>query len=258
MIRHQAVPCNQLHCPSLTESASQRLIAFCRVGFVAREVEHLEWVALRIVTWNCRVGGFQYKASRVAELHPDVLVVQEVENLDSALLFGGHEQPTSGIASLTRVSQNAGPRCSLIPDYKFRTWTKKAAHSDLIAMRSEPCQRHFNLAAVWTWETKVGADSYRQVHKGLNEHAEWVRQRDTVGGSPGNRQRLQRVLFPEGLRLEGRRFGTAVTCLAFNQLRDNPAMESDLASPRGPLPYRHRIYDGMPRGLIDGNHATKP
>jgi DNA invertase Pin-like site-specific DNA recombinase len=32
------------------------------------------------------------------------------------------------------------------------------------------------------------------------------------------KQRLQQVLFPEGLRFDGERFGTAVTCLAFNKL----------------------------------------
>jgi site-specific DNA recombinase len=54
-----------------------------------------------------------------------------------------------------------------------------------------------------------------------------------MAGTPDQRQRLQRVLFPEGLRLKGDRFGTTVTCLAFNQLQENPSMESGLASPTG-------------------------
>ena len=54
-----------------------------------------------------------------------------------------------------------------------------------------------------------------------------------MAGTPDQRQRLQRVLFPEGLRLKGDRFGTTVTCLAFNQLQENPSMESGLASPAG-------------------------
>ena len=33
------------------------------------------------------------------------------------------------------------------------------------------------------------------------------------------KQRLQKVLFPEGLKFDGREFGTAVTCLAFKEMR---------------------------------------
>jgi hypothetical protein len=34
------------------------------------------------------------------------------------------------------------------------------------------------------------------------------------------KQQLQQVLFPEGLRFDGEQFGTAVTCLAFKQLEE--------------------------------------
>lgn len=58
--------------------------------------------------------------------------------------------------------------------------------------------------------------------------------RETVGDQ---RQRLQRALFPDGLRLRrDRRFGTAVTCLAFMQLQQNPEDRSGLAS-RAPHPF---------------------
>ena len=45
------------------------------------------------------------------------------------------------------------------------------------------------------------------------------------------RQRLQRVLFPEGLRFKDGRFGTAVTCLAFTKLQPISSQENALASP---------------------------
>ncbi len=47
------------------------------------------------------------------------------------------------------------------------------------------------------------------------------------------KQRLQRVLFPEGVRLKDGRIGTALTCLAFTQLQEVPNRESALASPPG-------------------------
>ena len=47
------------------------------------------------------------------------------------------------------------------------------------------------------------------------------------------KQRLQNVFFPEGLRFDGQEFGTAVTCLAFKQLPLEYATESSMASPTG-------------------------
>ena len=47
---------------------------------------------------------------------------------------------------------------------------------------------------------------------------------------PDQKQQLQRVLFPEGLRFDGERFGTAVTCLAFTQLRPSTSSKNGVAS----------------------------
>ncbi|HQP35550.1 MAG TPA: hypothetical protein PLI95_10230, partial [Polyangiaceae bacterium] len=49
---------------------------------------------MRIVTWNCGVGGFRKKAARMAALQPYVLVVQEVEKLDGELFLDRERQPT--------------------------------------------------------------------------------------------------------------------------------------------------------------------
>jgi hypothetical protein len=47
------------------------------------------------------------------------------------------------------------------------------------------------------------------------------------------RPRLQRALFPEGLRLRDGRIGTAVTCMAFTQLEAIEGHDSGVASPTG-------------------------
>ena len=47
------------------------------------------------------------------------------------------------------------------------------------------------------------------------------------------KQRLQHVFFPEGLRFDGQEFGTAVTCLAFKQLSSDQRVEVRMASPTG-------------------------
>ena len=48
------------------------------------------------------------------------------------------------------------------------------------------------------------------------------------------KQQLQQILFPEGLRFDGEKFGTAVTCLAFKQLAESDGTESCMASPSIP------------------------
>jgi hypothetical protein len=50
------------------------------------------------------------------------------------------------------------------------------------------------------------------------------------------KQRFQSILFPEGLRFDGESFGTAVTCIAFNYLRDVSARNANLASRTGVEP----------------------
>ena len=44
------------------------------------------------------------------------------------------------------------------------------------------------------------------------------------------KQRLQQVLFSQGLRFDGEKFGAAVTCLAFRKLQGNGEPESGMAS----------------------------
>ena len=47
------------------------------------------------------------------------------------------------------------------------------------------------------------------------------------------KQRLQQVLFPEGLAFDGEGFGTVITCLAFKKLGENGESKSGVASPTG-------------------------
>jgi hypothetical protein len=51
------------------------------------------------------------------------------------------------------------------------------------------------------------------------------------------KQRLQQILFPEGLRFDGEKFGTAATCLAFKKLDASGGSNSGMAFPPG---YRTR------------------
>jgi hypothetical protein len=50
------------------------------------------------------------------------------------------------------------------------------------------------------------------------------------------KQRFQKVLFPEGLTFDGERFGTATTCLAYSYLQQVSVGQSSLASRTGVEP----------------------
>jgi hypothetical protein len=58
------------------------------------------------------------------------------------------------------------------------------------------------------------------------------------------KQRLQQTLFPEGLRFDGEKFGTAATCLAFKKLDGSGGSNSGMASPTGFVRNRTSCFPG--------------
>lgn len=135
---------------------------------------------MRLMTWNCRVGGFRYKARHIASFRPDVLAVQEVEPIDSLLLFDGECQPTFR----DRVSDPAFPRRA-VGVFSYTETEVKPVDSDdtLYGFRRYEAKHgglEFNVVAVWTSATNWAATSYMQAHDGVALHAEWMRQRPTI------------------------------------------------------------------------------
>jgi len=135
---------------------------------------------MRLITWNCRVGGFRIKAKHIAPLRPDILAVQEVEPLDHELFFDGECQPTyrdrtadpaypkRGIGVFSYTGVEMTPVDTADPAYCFRRY--EARQKDLA----------FQVVAVWPAKTDDRTTSYKQAHEGLRRHADWVRQRPTV------------------------------------------------------------------------------
>lgn len=135
---------------------------------------------MRLVTWNCRVGGFRYKAKHIAAFRPDVLTVQEVEPLDNVLLFTGDEQPTCS----DRVGDPSYPRRA-IGTFSYTGVVLAAADADLprYGFRRYQAQRnglYFQVVAVWTAATKFRNTSYMQAIEGVQEHSGWIAQAPTV------------------------------------------------------------------------------
>lgn len=129
---------------------------------------------MKIVTWNCRSGGFRHKASLIAAMRPDLAVIPESEPLTPLAVFSG-QQPT------------------------FRTWTPNekfhgtglglVGYGDRLKLRgvdlanTPACFRRYeatyaaaavNVVAVW-------ADRHgRQAHTGLRTHADWLQRRPSI------------------------------------------------------------------------------
>jgi len=143
---------------------------------------------MRFMTWNCRVGGFRTKSEYVSPFRPDVLVVQEVSPADDVLLYAGEAQPTytdrppyrptppraMGVFSYTdiqlaSVDDPTDPREGE-DEYRHLFRRYAAERGDL----------KFHVAAVWTAWTKNPKEAYRQAHRGLEHHADWILERPTV------------------------------------------------------------------------------
>ena len=134
---------------------------------------------MRLVTWNCRIGGFRWKAKHIAPMRPDILAVQEVETIGPRM-FPEDARPTYcdrscasdfprrgfGMFSYSQTSING-----VVGAEPFSGFRRYEVHrADL----------SFNVVGVWPWATRSVKTSYRQAHDGLLHHEDWVRQRDTV------------------------------------------------------------------------------
>jgi len=130
---------------------------------------------MRLATWNCRVGGFRWKAARIAHMRPDVLVVPECEDLDAQLLLDGEVQPTSRIrACVPRFKRGVG-----VLSYSGARITRLDLGGERLLFfdlyEVQVAEKVFLLGSVWTTRR-----SYRQVHRALELHGELLRTRDLV------------------------------------------------------------------------------
>ena len=157
---------------------------------------------MRLVTWNCRIGGFRYKSEHMALLRPDVLAVQEVEPIDGLLIFAGECQPTYsdrlahplyrrrsiGVFSYTSTSLEALDHGD--PMYEFRRF------------RGERDGLRFQVAAVWTAATTPPENSYRQAIDGVRRYENWMQNTPTVMlGDFNDNASYQSTRMPELLGL---------------------------------------------------------
>lgn len=135
---------------------------------------------MRLMSWNCQVGGFPRKAARVAPFRPDVLVVPECRDVVRVLHFDGAAQPTT--------KQWAGR-----PEWQRGTGVFSYSEVDLKPLAQDDrtidgfapfsCRqsdRSFQLVAVWTFATQIRATNYRQAHEGLIRYRDWITAGNTV------------------------------------------------------------------------------
>ena len=136
-------------------------------------------MTMRLVTWNCRVGGFRKKAAHLAPFRPDILCVQEVEPVERAA-FDERWRPTY----CDRTCAPGFPRRGLgVLSYTDTEFAALDASEPFTGFRRYEVRWNgllFNVAGIWTWGTRLARTSYRQALDGLARHAHWIRQRPTV------------------------------------------------------------------------------
>lgn len=139
---------------------------------------------MRIVTWNCRIGGFRKKARFIAPLKPDILAVQEVERIDGTLSFASEFRPTyCDRPNFAAYPKRSTGMFSYNPEMVLRAID--APDPDNLWQfgfrRYEALGGAFQVVGVWTFDTKKSkGGAYRQAHKGFQEYASWIRERPTV------------------------------------------------------------------------------
>ena len=135
---------------------------------------------MRLMTWNCQVGGFRRKGARAAALRPTVLVVPESENIDGEMVLAGDVQPTTrmwlggtttkrgvGVLSYTGAAIHKARRIGDPIDF-------------FVPLEVSADGVEFQVVAVWTAATTDRATRYRQADEGLDRYADWIRRRGTV------------------------------------------------------------------------------
>ena len=135
---------------------------------------------MRLITWNCRIGRFRRKSKTLSALRPDILAVQEVEPISDATIFAGELQPTFR----DRLAHPKFPRRAIGTfSYTDTRLRPVDLEGPLFSFRRYEATReglHFNVIAVWPWNTGSVKTAYRQAHEGLDVHARWIGERPTV------------------------------------------------------------------------------
>ena len=135
---------------------------------------------MRLVTWNCRIGGFRKKAQQVASLRPDILAVQEVEPIDGHLLFAGDSQPTFRDRTTAAGFPRRGLGMFSYTPIVIKSMDGSEPFCGVRRYQADSNGWSFNVIGVWTWATGSTKTAYRQAHTGLEHHEAWIRDQPTV------------------------------------------------------------------------------
>jgi endonuclease/exonuclease/phosphatase family metal-dependent hydrolase len=135
---------------------------------------------LRLMTWNCRIGALRKKAQRIAPLHPDVLVMQEVEPIDGQAGLDGASQP----AQRDRMGDPDYPK-KAIGMFSYTGAVLHAVDLDdpMDCFRRYEASRGdltFQVIAVSTADTDSRQTAFKQAHTGIRRYKAWIKQRPTV------------------------------------------------------------------------------
>jgi endonuclease/exonuclease/phosphatase family metal-dependent hydrolase len=135
---------------------------------------------MRFVTWNCHAGRFQDKATKVAELKPAILAVQEIEYFDHATKFLDVLDPSSREHCAAEGFPRRGFGMFSFGDIRLVPLDGSAPFSGFRRYEAAWGDHQINVVGVGPWATRSVSTSYRQAHEGLRANPEWIQLRETV------------------------------------------------------------------------------
>jgi len=110
-------------------------------------------------TWNCRVGGFRYKASRIAPFGPDVLAVQEVEPLTLEKFPDGCRPTYCDRSWAVGFPRRGFGMFSYSPRATFHAVDGEEPFSGFRRYEVTRDRLSFNVGGVWPWATRTAKTS---------------------------------------------------------------------------------------------------
>jgi site-specific DNA recombinase len=135
------------------------------------------------------------------------------------------------LALRKRIESLSGRKNQLVEAYLYeRTIDKETYQDQLDRLRQDITLAEMELTEARVDEIDIeGVINFATVAIG-DASRFWI------DGSLDQKQRFQRILFPEGVTFDGKRVGTPATCLAFSYLREVSQRKVSLASRTGVEP----------------------
>lgn len=179
---------------------------------------------------NCRKENLEKQfVAYLEQLMPNS---KYVDLFKAIVLDRWHEQEAETVARSKSLQKHVDELRTRKDTVEEAFIYEKRIHKDTYNKHRDKLNEEIALAEIEAHDAKLEAFDMEGVlnfaqHLILNASRLWVEM------SLDQKQRFQKVLFPQGVTFLNGEFGTAETCIFFKRLQESTAPESEVASPTG-------------------------